>query len=217
MRRSQLMFGYFGKGYMAPPPGAPPVGKSQPEDAKLPADEAVLRAEEFRPPGLIQSRLAQLRAEIAAKRRGREGKVQALHAMQAKQAAYGRGETSAGKRSESEVAIGVSSGYYKPAAWAGYNHRFGDLTDEIADSASEVKKATELVKALTEDIKTGSATSSELKRALADLARKAKRAEYLAKQTGELKGYGEEEKSPWSFITIIAGIGLLAFFLMPRG
>jgi ElaB/YqjD/DUF883 family membrane-anchored ribosome-binding protein len=212
------MFGYFGKGYMAPPPGAPPTEK---DAAKLPVsaaeiDEVTIIAAS--PPSedtLIQSRLAQLRAEIAAKKMGKEMQIQALRARQAKQAAYGRGETSAGKRSESEIAIGVSSGYY--SGYNGYNQRFGDLTDEIADSANEVKKATQLVKALTEDIKAGSATSSELKKAMKDLTRKAKKAELLANQAGELKGYGEEEKSPWSFITIIAGIGLLAFFLMPRG
>lgn len=224
------MFGYFGKGYIAPAPGAPPetaaakaaadadqgvVQQIEAEDEDLPAVRGPFpgKAPAGAPPTVIQSRLAQLRAEIEARRQAKQAKLAALHATQAKQAAYGRGETSSGKRSESEVAIGVSTGYYN-----GYGNykRFGDLTKEIADSSEEVRKATELVKALTEDIKTGSATRSELQKAMRNLAIKAKKAKALAQKAEGLEGYGEEKKSFWSFAPLVA-VGILIFFLMPRG
>ena len=217
------MFGYFGKGYLAPAPGAPPEAAA----AKA-AAEAEIGVEEELPPsavisrrvaktpatgrsGVIGSRLQELRAEIAARRREKQAKIQALHARQAKQAAYGRGETSRGRRSESEIAIGVSSGYY-----SGYNQRFGDLTEEVSQAAIDVQKATDLVKALTEDVKTGSATRSELKRAMKSLTIKAKRATKLAEKSGELAGFGEE-KSPWPPLAVLAGLGVLFYLFLPRG
>lgn len=222
------MFGYFGKGYVAPAPGAPPETaagtaatevnqnvQNEMEDEELPPSAVItpqmISSKAAVPTSQnsgIESRLAELRAEIAARKAAKDAELAALRAKQAKQAAYGRGETSTGTRSESEVAIGVSSGYY-----SGY---LGDLTSEITNSADEVRKATDLVKALTLDVKTGSATSGELQRAMKDLNRKAARAAKLAKKTGQLKGYGEEKKSHMPLATLVV-IGILAYFLIPRG
>lgn len=221
------MFGYFGnflgnfgsKGAYTPPPGAPPPsetteteteedafpgGKPMPGRPKLGPWEITSKSRASSSDDVVKSRLSQLRAAIAARRAEKTAKLRALRARQAKQAAYGRGETSTGKRSESEIAIGVSSGYYSG---------LGSLDAEIDAAGAEVVKATSLVKALTKDLKAGGATSTELQQAMASLAEKAKIAKELSEKVSSLKGYGEEAMSPWPIASVVV-LGALAWWLL---
>lgn len=233
------MFGYFGKGTIAPAPGiTPPItGKvdcgpiplapcpgggprtcvpKQPGAKKgtwtCEGMDAVKAAAPTEPtlktqpttstkPTNVQSQLDLLRQMIAEKRAEKMSEIEALHEKQAKQAAYMTGAASAGPRSESEVAIGVSTGYYQ-----GYNHQFGDVT-QMELVTQEVKKATDLVKALTEDVKTGSASRSELARAMANLNRKVKD----AKKISQLQGFGETKSH--KPLLILAAVGLAIYLL----
>ena len=252
-----MMFGYFGKGYYAPPPAGgeaeakaeaktkakaksgsgspcgPPsrqlcrVGKKlQP---KICVDGAwTCPPSKFAPRGfspttpaapaapVAYSKLAALREAIRAKRARAEktaeseeaAKLAAHRARQAKQAAYGRGASSKGKRSESEIAIGVSSGYY------GYDHHFGNFGDEINQISAEVLQATQIVKSLTKDVNAGMAKPEELEAAIVALNKKVKLAKALAKEKG-LSGLGEEKTSRKPIFAILA-VCLIVWFLFLR-
>jgi hypothetical protein len=224
------MFGFFGKGVVTPPPTATGTDTDPAKDAaKGPVVISPVREtpEEFLPefapkgkakgqPSEVQAKLQALRAALAAKRARihvdaeaeQQAKLAALRAMQAKQAAYGRGATSKGRRSESEIAIGVSTGYY------GYDHNFGRFGDQIDRISDEVLKATDLVKTLTKEVNQGLATPDELERAIADLNEKVARAKLLAAKKG-LSGLGEE-KPKRSILTFVIVAAVAWFFLFRR-
>jgi len=205
------MFGYFGKSIALPGGGPPPPeGTEAPEAPEAPSGPSSgppsgpPKAPAFRRPGVprarvkddeddeVSSRLDILRRTIARRRKDKESAVEALHARQRRQAAYGRGETSSGRRSESEIAVGVSSGYY-----SGYDHRFGDAqaideaSTEVSAAGDEVMKAIAVVKAVTKDLKAGVATRAELQAAMNSLTKKIKIAKELSEKVSQLEGYGE--------------------------
>ncbi len=237
------MFGYFGKGVVAPPPTTPPTTPgtipllpispmTTAGDAALTAEEGV--AEEVPNQGLyqpatgttipanegptendiIRSRLQALQASIAAKKAEQEAKVQAVQAMQAKQAAYGR-DTQQVRPKEAGYATESEKIMGGQTGYGNYSPYgyFGQTT--VDQAASEVQQATKVVERLTYDVKKGMATKSELKAAMDDLSKKIDIAKEVAKQAG-LSGYGNDTSKSWSPLWIIVVIGIAWFFLKPK-
>lgn len=138
-------------------------------------------------------------------------KVQAIRAMQAKQAAYGRDTVqarpkSAGYATESEKIMGGRTGY---GGLAG----FGQAEQAAVNQAAiEVRKATSVVEGLTKDVKMGMATKSELEKAMANLDQKIAAAQQISKQYG-LSGYGNTDSKIKPMYLVIGAIILyLVFF-----
>ena len=236
------MFGYFGKGFIAPPPAvadlfAPtPNVPLMPVSPNTPADAAALTAEqgvaqevpdlpEYQPdPSLptstapsetdmMRSRLAKLRAEIEAKRTKQMAKVKAIRAKQAKQAAYGR---------DTRQARPKSAGYATESekimgGQTGYGGLSGFGQAEkaaINNAAAEVRQATSVVESLTKDVKMGMATKSELERAMNTLDQKIAAAQQVSKQYG-LQGYGNTD-SKLSPLLLVGGAIILYFIFFKK-
>jgi len=232
------MFGFFCKGVKTQLPPAEldttTTADSQPQLRKLNIQTEVEEpeAEETvsRPSGAyvssetqqIRDQVSLLRQQVEAQRAAKEAQIQALHEMQAKQAAYGRDTVQkrppkAGYATEAEKIMGGSTGYYAGFGrypGLGYLGTMQTLTQDVASATADVEKALAAVKQVSKDVKSGIVPRTDLEAAIKDLQQKAARAKQLSQAAKGLAGYGESKSnSMW----ILAVVGILAFLLLrPR-
>lgn len=215
-------FGYFGKGVILPPPAAP-AAPSTTNSQTVPVTVAtgVEETTTLKPSSgqdEVAAKLAQLREAIEAKRMAKEAELQNVREQHWRQATYGRDTVQdrpdrAGYATESEKLMGGRTGYYQkvetpaPApAPAPALQGFG-ASEELNKATQELNFAAQGVKRLTADVKAGTATKSDLAKAVEDLKQKSIRVK-------ELSGFNQVEPSWHSYLSenrtlVLVVIGLL--------